>query len=63
VEQADVTAKTSTERAQELRQRRAVSGLSEVRGIWAPAKQHDEVRAAAAQLQRRRERAAKKGTT
>lgn len=43
-------AKTSTERAQELRQRRSESGLSEVRGIWAPATQHDEVRAAAAKL-------------
>jgi hypothetical protein len=49
-----MTAKTTTERVRELRQRRQESGLSEVRGIWAPASLHDAIREAGAKLQRKR---------
>jgi hypothetical protein len=49
-------AKTSTERARALRARRDAEGLREVRGIWAPDALHDEVRAAAAKIARRRAR-------
>lgn len=47
-------AKTNTERAQDLRKRREEAGLSEVRGIWAPAALHAEIREAAAKLTKRR---------
>ena len=52
-------AKTTTERVAALRKRRDEAGLSEVRGIWAPAALHVEVRVQAAKLVRRRERETK----
>jgi hypothetical protein len=36
--------KTSTERSQDLRQRRREAGLFEVRGIWAKPEKHAEIR-------------------
>lgn len=47
-------AKTPTERARALRERRAAQGLSEVRGIWAPAALHEAIKAAAARLLKKR---------
>ncbi len=35
---------TSTPRVQALRDRRKASGLSEVRGIWAPPDQHQRIK-------------------
>ena len=55
-----MTAKTNTERVQALRARLKEAGLSEVRGIWAPAALHSEVREQAAKLVRKRNREAKK---
>ena len=55
-----MTAKTNTERVQALRKRRDEAGLREVRGIWAPAALHAEVRGQAAKLVRKRNREAKK---
>lgn len=51
-----MTAKTNTERVQALRARLKEAGLSEVRGIWAPAALHSEVREQAAKLIRRRQK-------
>ena len=50
-------AKTNTERVQALRKRLKEAGLSEVRGIWASAALHVEVREQAEKLIRRREKA------
>ena len=41
-------AKTSTQRVSALRKRRKAAGLAEVRGIWAPARLHREIRACGA---------------
>ena len=37
-------AKTSTEKARTLREKRAREGLAEVRGVWAPAQHHKALR-------------------
>lgn len=49
-----MTAKTTKERVQALRKRRDEAGLSEVRGIWAPAEMHADIRATAAKFVKRR---------
>ena len=51
---------TSTERARALRERREREGLAEVRGIFAPAADHVEIKAYAVKLAKRREREAKR---
>ncbi len=52
---------TSTQRCGLLRKRRAADGLSEVRGIWAPAAHHADIKAEAAKLIARRQRREKRG--
>ena len=51
---------TSTERSRDLRERREREGLAEVRGIFAPAADHAEIKAFAAKIAKRREREAKR---
>ena len=48
-----MTAKTNTERDQAAGKRRDALGLSEVRGIWAPAALHPAIRAQAVRLTRK----------
>lgn len=52
-----MTAKTVAERQRALRAARAEAGLVEVRGIWAHPDDHAAIKAFAAKLQRKRERA------
>jgi hypothetical protein len=47
-------AKTSTQRSDDLRQRRAEQGLKEVRGAWAHPEDHTAVKKYAAKLTRKR---------
>lgn len=52
-------AKTAAQRVREVRQRRASAGLVRLE-LWAHPDDHEAIKEAAAKLQRRRERAAKK---
>lgn len=52
-------AKTAAQRVREVRQRRAAAGLVRLE-LWAHPDDHEAIKEAAAKLQRRRERAAKK---
>ena len=56
---APATAKTVTQRVQELRERRAAAGLAEVRGAFAHPDDHPAIKEFAAKTVRKRERAAK----
>ncbi len=56
---AAMTAKTLTERVTESKQRKRDAGLKEVRSLWAHPDDHAAIRAHAAKLAKRRERAAK----
>jgi hypothetical protein len=47
-----MTAKSTSERQQALRERRATLGLSEVRGIYARPEDHARIKAYAAKLRR-----------
>ena len=47
---SDMTAKTSTERSRERRERLKAGAVSEVRGIHAPPDDHPTIRAAAKRL-------------
>lgn len=49
-----MSAKTSTERQNAFRKRRAENGLQEVRGAWAHPDDHAAVKALAAKLTRKR---------
>lgn len=51
-----MTAKTSTQRAQDLRKRREADGLKEVRGIWAPTERHDAIKQAVRELEAKLQR-------
>jgi hypothetical protein len=48
-------AKTSTQRGNELRQRRAAQGLQEVRGVWAHPEDHAAIKKYAVTLTRARD--------
>jgi len=56
-----MTAKPATERMAALRKGRQVSGLTRLE-IWAHQDDHEAVKEAAAKLQRKREKAAKRGS-
>lgn len=47
-------------RQREFRERKAKRSAAEVRGIWAHVDDHDEIKAEAGRISRRRERAAAK---
>jgi thiamine monophosphate synthase len=51
-----MTTKTSTERAQALRETRAEAGLAEVRGIWAHPDDHAAMKKYAAKISQSRAR-------
>jgi hypothetical protein len=48
-----MTAQTTAQRQADLRARRAMLGLSEVRGIYLPAELHKELRAMAEKLRKK----------
>lgn len=48
-----MTAKTSTEKARTLRDKRAREGLAEVRGVWAPKDEHAAIKQLIAQRMRK----------
>jgi hypothetical protein len=49
-----MTAKTTAERQQALRAKRAALGLTEVRGIWAPPEDHAAIKASVKRAQGRK---------
>jgi hypothetical protein len=55
-----MTAKPATERMAALRKRRQVEGLTRLE-LWAHPGDHEAVKEAAAKLQRKRDKAAKRG--
>jgi hypothetical protein len=51
-----MTAQTTKERQEALRARRAMLGMTEVRGIYLPPEMHAELKAHAAKLRKRAEK-------